>query len=217
MQRLILAFDIEKSGASVFDDIIGLGAVVMNEQYEIVDSLLIKGYYPDHTKFEERCWNEFWSKNIDQLKVIECDPLVDDYNRREINMVTQFRQFRIKWENYCTDNNFKLELVSDNKVFDGGHFNYLISKLSEDLPMPFSAGSQRYSSFWETHSELRGFLMAVCPEFDSDWGFINKLAELYHLPPKKVDHDHNPVNDAYNIAYEHMVLLNIKNGRVSRR
>lgn len=69
-ETYILAFDIEKAGATLQHAIIGLGTVVMNNKFEVIDTLFIKAYVPSETEFEPRCHDEFWSKYPDKLELL---------------------------------------------------------------------------------------------------------------------------------------------------
>ena len=132
-------------------------------------------------------------------------------------MIQTFQNFREEWELRAKSFNKKLEIVSDNKIFDGEFINNLIyTYLPTELPFNAhtrpEAKYQDYNSFWETHSEQRGLLMAVDPNFNSDWGLTKRLNELYYIPSPLKLHSHMPDNDAYHIAWEQQVLLGIKSG-----
>uniref|UniRef100_A0A6C0EKZ9 Exonuclease n=1 Tax=viral metagenome TaxID=1070528 RepID=A0A6C0EKZ9_9ZZZZ len=215
MTTIVLAFDIERSGATNDHHTIGIGASVVNGNFEELDQLFLPGHIPDETNFEQRCWDEFWSKYPDKLKELEYHGDKDMQNRQE-EMITQFQKFRAKWEDIAKENGWTLELVSDNNVYDGGFINEMLFTHTNELPIPYNTKG-KYKPFWETHSEQRGLLMAVDPSFTSPWGFTKRIAELYDVPEMKVSHDHNPANDAYTIAFEHQVLFGIRDGRIKRR
>jgi hypothetical protein len=215
MKSLVLAFDIERSGATNKYDTIAIGASVVDGDLNELDTLFLPAYYPDDTTFEKRCWDEFWSKNKDKLELLKYNGSLDYFERQE-EMIEEFQAFRRKWETYAAENNMKLELVADNNVYDGGFINQLIEAYTNDLPIPYTASTKKYSAFWETHSEQRGLLFAIDPTYNKSWGFSNRIAELYNLPKPVKAHDHNPANDAYSIAYDQQVLLGIRNGKFTR-
>jgi hypothetical protein len=215
--KYALAFDIERSGALPEHQTIAIGACVVNEAFEKVDELLLVNYRPDETKFEQRCWDEFWSKHSDVLDALQYTGLLT-LKEQDKHMITELQVFRAKWEERCDANADVLVLVSDNNVFDGGYINQLIHEhLPGKMPIPYSAGKQEYDTFLEVHSMQGGLLMAVDPTFTSDWSFGNRIAELYDLPEKQIEHDHNPVNDAYTIGYDYMILMGIRDGRIHRK
>ena len=59
--------------------------------------------------------------------------------------------------------------------------------------------------------------MAVDPSYKNNWGYTKRISELYDVPEQRVNHDHNPANDAYTIAFEQQVLFGIREGRISRK
>lgn len=108
--------------------------------------------------------------------------------------------------------------MTDNNVFDGGLVNELIKKYLDVEPIPYSASEpQEYKPFWETFSQQKGLLAAVDPSFKSDWGLTDRIFQLYDVQKPSVNHDHNPVNDAYTIAYDQQVLFGIRDGRIRKR
>lgn len=211
-----MAFDIERSGGRNEHETIGIGATIVDHNLNELDSLFLQGYFPKSTNFEQRCWEEFWSKYEDKLNILTYEgPLTKEERQQE--MIIQFQQFRKKWEKYAVDNGIELLLVSDNNVYDGGFINDLIYRyLPNTLPIPYSTAA-KYRPFFETHSEQKGFLMAVDPHFDQNWGFQKRIGELYEVPKMKRKHDHNPANDAYTIAFEQQVLFAIQRGDIKRK
>jgi len=88
------------------------------------------------------------------------------------------------------------------------------------MPIPYTASTGEYGSFWETFSQQRGLLMEVDPQFtvNNDWGYSGRIAELYDLPRKATGLvSHHPCDDAYEIAYDQQVLLGIRDGTIKRR
>jgi len=60
MKTYVLAFDIERSGATSWNgEIIGIGASVVNDKFIEVDRLFLPLYFPGKTEFEPRCKAEF--------------------------------------------------------------------------------------------------------------------------------------------------------------
>lgn len=216
---VVLAFDIERSGARAEHDTIGIGASVVLPDFREVDHLFLPGFLPLETTWEKRCYDEFWSKNLDVLNKIKYQGTLTK-RQRQREMVVTFQQFRAKWEIKCHAHGAKLHLVSDNNVYDGGFINVLIEEHTKQLPIPYSASEpQRYGAFFETHSEQRGLLAVVDPSFTKNWGFTKRIEELYDVPPFPHDysHDHDPRHDAYTIACEQQVLFGIRDGRIKRK
>lgn len=212
-KTITLGFDIERSGATDTSNTIAIGASVVDNDFTELDNLFLPGYIPGETTFETKCYDEFWSKNLDILSKLEYKGTKCKKDR-EFEMIQEFQDFRGKWEKIASENNWKLETVSDNNVFDGGFINHLIFKnLIGSMPLPYSTNGS-YKPFWETHSMQRGLLIAVDPNFKDDWGFTKRIAELYEIPKMVRNHDHLPNNDAYTIAFDNQVLLGIRDGNI---
>lgn len=214
MANIVLAFDIERSGATFEYDTIGMGAVVMNSNLEELDRYYSNCYFPKETKFEQRCYDQFWIKNMDSLKSLIYYG-TKTKSQREKEMIVGFQNFRLKWEKFAEENKLNFYLVCDNNVYDGGFVNYLVNKYTDDLPIPYSASKQEYETFFETTSMQKGFLLAH--GINLDWGLSNKIKELYDTPECIKFHDHNPANDAHTIAFDMHMLLNIYNGVYKKR
>jgi len=221
---IVLAFDIERSGGRTCDDTIAIGASVVGPDLTELDSLFLPGYFgKDQTHWEEACWEEFWSEHLVTLTLLVYNGDLTKAERQR-EMIKRFQLFRSKWERIAQDKGCKLELVSDNNVFDGGFINQMINEHYPDaLPIPYTSNvgihgnkSQNYKRFWETHSEQRGLLMAIDPEYKKGGGYARRIEELYQIPPSSRLHDHDPSNDAYTIAREQQILLGIRDGRFSR-
>ena len=218
---LVLAFDIERTGPSIQDRTIAIGASVVDENLVELDSIFLPCYFEHDTKFDPQCWSDFWSKptNLKVLETLKYKGKLDRFER-EAEMIKLFQAFRYKWEVYAEKFSLKFELVSDNNVFDGGFINQLIfTYLPKEKPIPYSASTGQYCSFWETHSQQRGLLLLVDPKFvqTKDWGYTEHINKLYNVPEKSKTHDHNPVNDAYCIAFDQQILLGIRKGSIKKR
>lgn len=216
MEKIILAFDIERSGGRSQDRTIAIGASVVDSNFQQLDSFFEYSYVPNVTTFEDRAWTEFWSKNTDIL-----DMLVyrgpKSIEEKELEMITLFHEFREKWELKAGDN---FILCCDNSPFDVHYINELYGKYLPDvLPMPYSAYSQEYSPLWETHSMQKGLFASVDPGYTSDWGFTKRIEELFKIPkmPESMTHNHLPHHDAYTIATELHVLLKIQSGEIEKK
>jgi len=215
MNTIVLAFDIERSGGGLQHDTIAIGASVIDHEFKELDSLFLPGY-TEETKFEQRCMDEFWSNNKEVLETLRYSG-PSSYSERQKEMIMEFQTFRKKWEEYAHTNNLNIELVSDNNVFDGGFINKLIGDYTGDMLLPYSASTRKFKPFWETHSQQRGLLMAIDPNYKKNWGYNKRICEIYEVSKPNRRHDHNPANDAYTIGYEQQVLLNIQSGRIRMR
>jgi len=226
MKRIVLAFDIERAGATPDYDTIAIGASVVDQDFNKLDEFFVKGLFSgeEKTLFEYRCWSEFWSKHPEQISQIKYTG--DSPKKvRQAEMIVGFQEFRKKWELYAKKNDYKFELCSDCNVFDGGFINQLIhDHVPEYHPIPYNArpketGDSEYAPFWETTSMQRGLLMSVDPEFTEDWGLTDRIYELYDITAvdRDIAHDHLPHHDAYTIACDLQILHGIQNGSIVKK
>ena len=205
--KIVLAFDIERSGSTNEYDTIAIGASVVDENLHELDRFVYLSYITNETRFEDKCMKEFWSKHLDILNTLKyTGPLNKQEN--ESNMINEFQQFRSKWESYCKENSHQYYLVSDNTIYDGGFINMLIYKyMKKTLPIPYSAKTQQYDDLYETTSIMKGLLLSN--NVESDNNMYKTLQTIYNIPNCPILHNHNPANDAFNIGFQAQVLLNI--------
>ena len=244
MSNIVLAFDIERSGATNKHQTIAIGASVVDQDLQELDRLFLPGYFTGEslpkiairvdtvTTFEHRYWDTFWVNHQDILKSLEYKGPLSKQSREE-EMITLFQQFRAKWELKAQDIGRPLQLVSDNTVYDGGFINQMIyDHLDSVLPIPYAAGLfqevensdkdkykvQKYSNFYNISDIQRGFLFAIDPTYIG-WERSYRLTELYDVPksPYDIKHDHNPANDAYTIGYDMQVINNIRNNTYKKK
>lgn len=212
MTRIILAFDIETSGCKFSNDVLALGCSVIDNNSTLLDSLFLPSYFPEETNFESRCYNEFWSKNLNILELLKYSGTYTKSERLK-QVVYSFMEFRTKWERYAESKKLEYYIVSDNPIFDGGFINNLIDKYGSDndMPLPYSAYNKSYSPLINVHCMQYGVLNQIEPN-SSFWGLSNAINNIYNIPPCNVKHDHLPHNDAYTIACDFNNLLLIKEG-----
>jgi hypothetical protein len=223
MKTVVLAFDIERTGAKPENETIGIGLSVVDENFKQLDSLLLKGYIsrpiPEEGApegFELRSWVEFWQPRQEVLKTLTVDFDVKEIVQK--TMIIRFQEFRKKWEYRAEDEGFNLEICSDNPVYDCWFINELICRyLPEYHPLPYKARSITYQPIWDTDSMLRGVLAATDPEFKSGWGLSDRIRELYDVKTEDIGYDHLPHHDAYNIACDAQIILGIREGRIKKK
>ncbi|MHA1681006.1 MAG: hypothetical protein ACTSUE_08355 [Promethearchaeota archaeon] len=81
----------------------------------------------EHTVFEGRCWDEFWSNHPKQLKELEYKGFL---SRRDMEneAIEQLFHFRGYWELYANNEGCDFILVSDNVSFDIGMIDQLMKQ-----------------------------------------------------------------------------------------
>lgn len=224
-RTVVLAFDIERTGACRWNETIAIGASVVNEKFEQIDQFLYCAYDDQAEKsWEERCWKEFGEKNKDVIESIKANTSTSlSPDGLRVDMIDKFVEFVAKWEKKAKEEGFRLERVTDNSPFDVHFLNDLIHKWDPARkPFPYTMSSpQEYSTLIETHSLTKGLLMmygffsAKGPEFvDKDWGMWPAVQELWDVGKPDITHDHMPNHDAYTIAWEFQKLAAIAKGEI---
>lgn len=208
-KRIVLAFDIQRSGYTDQYDTIGIGCSVVDEDFKELDKLFLPGYIKDVTKFEKGSWDNFWSLRPKLLEL--CTYRGDlSHDERQKEMIVAFQEFRKKWESNCTASGDELFLVSDNNVFNGGFINLMIFRyLPGVLPIPYSASSpQEYCTFFETRSQQRGLILYEIPDSTVLWELRDyvKDARRCRLPQRDKLETYSS-GDAYIIACDQQMLF----------
>jgi len=234
---IVVAVDIETSGALAENNVIGVGVSVVDDDCVELAGRAWGCYFPHrtgklqtardlahrqyHTVFEERCARDFWSTPGPAGALVDLaytGPLgVLERHEQVIRALYAFIQV---WEEWALHRGFEFEVVSDNPSFDIGLLNtWMRSYMGDTFPLPYSTlGEYSYRACLDTTSLKRGLLMAVDPAWDSNWGCTKRIAQLYMCPPTRGKaHNHNPQNDAYTIAYDRQVLRGIRRGTIARR
>lgn len=225
-KTIVLAFDIERTGAKPENETIAIGLSVVDENLRQLDSLLLKGYvqrlvtdedatiYNAPEGFEPRSWVEFWYDKKDYLNQLAVEENVDFHTSQKY-MIMGFQEFRKKWELKAENEGFDLEICSDNPVYDCWFINSLICQyLPEYHPLPYKALSVIYQPIWDTDSMLRGLVAAVDGTFKGPWGLSKHIRKLYNIVvPEKIGYDHLPHHDAYNIACDAQIVLGVREGK----
>lgn len=117
----------------------------------------------DVTIFEQRCWDEFWSKRPTILKTLETRE--EEKSIQHVYDMAKYRlvAFRKACERRASDMDCKLVIVSDNVSYDIG----MLEKMLQDchvLPFVYRLTDEKYNGGTPcTHSMQKGLLAAVDP------------------------------------------------------
>ena len=211
----VLAFDIERAGATEEFDTIAIGATVLDSNYVALGSYLSTCYVPGETRFEKKCYDEFWSKHKHILKALENVDTKLSRKEKEKQMITGFVDFVKAWENKAQQQHVQLHRVCDNSPFDVHFINILIYEYYNSTlnPFPYQFNTRQYGSLWETHSMMKGFLLATNnaeKARSKNWGFSGIIRKMYpHLPKCAITQDHMPHHDAHVIAHQFIWLMSV--------
>lgn len=226
-----LAFDTERLGspASFFLPIeIGISVVGEYPSMEEYDSFSYSEYRSEkeHEKSfptEKRCMDEFWSKNRETLDSIEnsTDKRINVEESRSL-MINAAVQFVKKWEKKASDENFKLVIVSDNKICDPTSINVMIERyMDADHPqLPYSfAFPGKYNTIVETDSVILGILFTFVDKnyVENPSGLEKALEKHFMFELPNVTHNHRAASDARYIASYYQVCLGIATGQITKK
>lgn len=142
------------------------GLWVSRDNYKPIDDWELN----NHTVFERRCWDQFWSKHPEMLKVLEYK---GPFNKKEMEYHAMLRlnDFRAKWQEIAEKEGCRLVVVADNVSFDIGMIDQLMKRwLPKKRPSVYkvSRGSDTADARYNggtpcTHSMQKGLLAAVDP------------------------------------------------------
>jgi len=211
-----LAIDIERSGSGPDCRVIAIGASVVDENFQQLDSLYAPCFKSTEVAFELRCVKEFWLgdelKELDKyrageqpvsaslpvstvLKRIEADtPTVDNEGKpirtqreTEVNALDKLIYFVQKWEVKAQQDKALLKRCSDNVIFDIGAINAMVTQYRPDImQMPYSWTSGEYGALYDVHQTQRGFLLAHDPQWATKYWGLTKAIEATWDVPKKI-------------------------------
>lgn len=220
---IVLCWDIETANTVV----LGIGAALMDcATGDIVARALFKSYCPG-MRLDARCWKEFWHDKQDILDTlaipVNADGSRPGFEAAQSKMIHDLMAFFKLAEKYAVDNGREFHHVSDNRGFDVGLINTLIEKhYGRDAQLPRSptedpsTGEHEYlTNCFETQSMQRMLLLQYDPGFlrRSEWGYTDRIYELWGVPNPPAVHDHNPVNDAIFQLHAYRTLLQIASGQ----
>lgn len=216
---LVLAFDVETSGACPFrHNILSLGAVVVDTDGKKHDEMRADAYVPDDTVFEPRCKRTFWHNKLDLLARFKVKPGVTRKQAEE-SMFEQFHSFRLKWERLAAQSGQNLIVATDNKAFDVQWVNYLYAMNSSLNGLPYTATphlddegvlTQSYGTCVETHSMQMGALMLHDKGRLTEWGCTEAVIREFEVESPwahEPQSQHEPVADSFSIAAEYLMLM----------
>lgn len=197
-QTILVALDIEKTGGFYRHPVMSVGFYVGDmdcnelETFKVNISVrwpMVVGDMIDYGDFEPRCWDEFWSKQPDNI-VAECK------NPEPVDASTAWHQveaFLNRLETAYPADQYKIKFLTDNASFDVAAVDYALEKYCGRLPM-------RYSVL----GKYRSIISA-----DDMLDMLPKNARIAadNFIKTKVTHDHNCINDAKYIYWQYILAM----------
>lgn len=223
---LIVGIDIETTGVYQGNDLIILGSIVAidpvtmrivtREIFEPNENMFGRRIpkpsdgetYEDvwvKCGFEKRCYQDFWSKNLELLEKIQrdYDNIVSDDDASLASRVNSILQ---KIEEASSES---LTIVSDTMAYDTVFVSGLLITHGYK-PLYYSRGG-RYRWIYHTSSYFLGIWGGNIAGMDrDDWrdydDWLKNVVGVMDGCP--TDHDHNPENDAITIAWGFIKVCN---------
>ena len=124
-KQIVCAVDIEAAGPRPEFPIIAIGVVIGDEKGNVIAKRKFCNAVP-RDQFEKKCWDEFWSKNIASLEIIE---KATAESSTYSGMIHDFHQFLFGFQlrhgpfGRKHQNTVKFRFVSDNPAYDIGSIN----------------------------------------------------------------------------------------------
>lgn len=196
--KFYLGVDVETTGQNLTQHaMIALGAVVMDEQFNELETFA--GYLKMNKSrvWEQRCVDEFWSKNQTILEKIE---------KNANNPYVVMNSF-VEWLSLL-DAKFKdnLVVVSDNVGFDVAWINEYLSiyttRPSLDYRWCDIEKKYVYRRIWDTNSVMHGALLVNTGKV-IEWNVETAL----EVQNDRWKNDHDPLNDARNVAANYILCI----------
>lgn len=197
------AIDIEATGQFLTKNaMIAFGCTLMNEKSEEVDNFVGFMKVPEGRGWETRCVEEFWSKQQETLKYIE------DRSEEPEKVMLNFAEWLDK-----IDLKYGSEMVvlSDNGGYD---YAWIDTYLSEFTTRPSiyyrlkCINTEKEYGFrrtWDTNSVYHGALTIKRKGEYVQWSLEKELG----CQNDKWNNDHNPLNDARNIAANYIMFTDM--------
>jgi hypothetical protein len=207
--KYFFAVDVETTGQFLTKNaMIAIGCSIMNEKGEELDKFLGFLKIPENRTWEERCVNEFWSKEQETLDFIKKqweDPKI---------VMNEFATWLDRMDlKYGED----LVFLSNNVGYDCAWVDQYLSEFTTRRNIYYRLvsyagfdkegnGTPRKYSFrrvWCTNSMFHGVLLERTGIFE-EWN-LEKKSECENEVWKN---DHNPLNDARTIISNYLLFYN---------
>jgi hypothetical protein len=210
--KYFLAVDIEATGQFLTKNaMIGIGSTVMNEKGEEVDNFVGFMKVPNNRTWEQRCVDEFWSKNKETLDYIKERwedagtvmtkfagwlNTMDLKYKKDLAILSNNSGYDFAWidtylSEYTNRSSIYYRLVSDGVCFD---------EKGVELPESYV-----YRKTWDTPSIFHGSIFEKTGKYE-EWGLVKKVECQNNV----WENDHNPLNDARTIASNYIIFYNKK-------
>lgn len=223
-KTLVVGIDVETTGAYYGKDLILMGAIVaidpktmtiirlpqrtnlFGRRFPKADDIESYRKVWEENGFEMRCFEEFWTKNIDTLRNFQdenSDILSDD----DVSLASRVNDILRMYESFAE----KLIIVSGAIAFGPSILNVLLVSYGHK-PLYYSRDG-KYRWLFHTPSYFLGLLgMNIIEMTGDDWKEYDEWLEqcVHSIELCPVKYDHHPENDAIVIAWNFINACNYK-------
>lgn len=190
---LIFSLDIETSGAKYTKHgILSIGWCAGRTDGTF-DSGQINMSLPEGTDFEQKCWEEFWSKNISTLQKLK---------EGAVSPVEGIKNFISILDGYEQD--YDVMIITDNPSFDIGFINYYLATYLDRNPLTYDS-FEKYRPIFDTDCYTRGVLHM---QYNNKWTSDRDIIAHLNIDTSEfTSHSHTPKDDATRIFQLHRAVL----------
>lgn len=193
MEPIFVAVDIETLGAWYCHPVVAVGFAIGDHKGNILETKLftISANWKPCSQggdMEDRCYNEFWSKHPDMMRVYQKDAVEPPIAWNMIN------EFINNLEKKYPDK--KIKFLTDNAAFDIARIDFNLEKYCKRLPMRLST-TGKYRALYGADD-----MLAMLPP--------RARKEADKVIDTIVIHDHNPVNDATYVYHQYIQAIKFR-------
>lgn len=200
IEKYYLAIDIEKAGDKFIDPILMIGCCLGDASGNVIESKAFCGPVPEPKEFDQRCWTEFWSKNLSILERIK-DTAQKEGVVLKSQMIDAFMNYYYELDNrygpFTRSGNKRLILLSDNPAYDITAIDQALLMQTVNVKSGKEVGNEYVFPLRYTKS---GQYNRVSDPSEMSSALPNKKSkEILDMVKKVSTHDHWAENDAITI------------------
>jgi inhibitor of KinA sporulation pathway (predicted exonuclease) len=204
MSTYYFAIDVETTGQFITKNaMIAFGCTIMDQEMKEVEKFSSYLRIPEDRNWEDRCVNEFWSKQPNTL----------DYIKKHMKNP---RIEMMRFSDWMDDMDIKygstMIVLSDFAMYDIAWINLYLDLFTDRWALYYMLAPKEnwkdgekvywFRRIWTTDSVYHGALMNQNPDKYIQWNLEKEL----NIQNDKWTNDHDPLNDARNIAANYILF-----------
>jgi len=190
LNEVFVSIDIEASGRRPDkNSIISIGYCIGGLDGKTISKDRISLKPQEKSEFDKNTLNEFWSKQLDKLKIFQDESL---------DIIDGLEKF-MKIVNDLEDKYKRVHILCDNPAFDIHFIDYYLAKYLDKQPLSYTKNN-KFRSIMTAHK----YIFRTFDKFTYD-----KTKHEDEMKKYKINKDHYPENDAEYNYYYLISLINI--------